>query len=78
MTLLLADRGFPMLHEEKTRSRVELAQSLFREYYASCFWHMKPDLVVTKEMLPAILKGLRTHGGRSGFLAADRLEKEGK
>ena len=53
--------------------KVELAQQLFEEYYARCFWHMKPDLKVTQETIPSIVKGFRYHGGRSGMLAAARL-----
>ena len=67
-----------MADDQKASDALEQAQQLFKQYYASCFWHMKPDLVVTEAMLPVILKGLRAHGGRSGYLAADRLEKEGK
>src|SRR5438046_2707820 len=28
----------------KPESRIELARRLFREFYAACFWHLKPDL----------------------------------
>jgi hypothetical protein len=55
-------------------SRVELAGRLFREFYAACFWHLRPDLVVTEEMIPIIVRGLRTHGGRRGLLAAAQLQ----
>jgi hypothetical protein len=51
----------------------ELANQLFREFYAACFWHMRQDLVITEAMLPAIVKGLRTYGGRRGMFAADKL-----
>ena len=53
--------------------KVELANRLFREFYAACFWHMKPDLVVTEALIPTIVKGLRTHGGRRGMIAAAEL-----
>jgi hypothetical protein len=56
-------------------NELNLAQQLFKEFYGACFWHMKPDLVITEAMLPLIAKGLRTHGGRQGWLAAERLEK---
>ena len=62
--------------EERPRTaqeRLALANRLFKEHYASCFWHMKPDLVVTEELLPVIVKGLRTHGGRRGFFDAASL-----
>ena len=58
----------------KPESRAELARRLFREFYAACFWHLKPDLVVTEEVIPIIVRGLRTHGGRRGLLAAAQLE----
>jgi hypothetical protein len=54
-------------------TRVERAQLLFEQYRAQCFWHMRPDLVVTDADLPAIVEGLRVHGGRAGFLAAEEL-----
>jgi hypothetical protein len=56
-------------------SRLELGRRLYREFYAACFWHLKPDLVVTGEIVPVILRGLRTHGGRRGLLAAAQLEE---
>ncbi|HMC66942.1 MAG TPA: hypothetical protein VKI65_18540 [Gemmataceae bacterium] len=56
-----------------TAPRIELANQLFREFYAACFWHMKPDLVITEAMIPIIVKGLRTHGGRTGMSAAAQL-----
>lgn len=54
-------------------TRVERAQRLFEQYRAQCFWHMRPDLVVTDADLAAIVHGLRMHGGRAGFLAAEDL-----
>src|SRR5262245_25429444 len=56
-----------------TLPRLELANRLFHEFYAVCFWHLKPDLVVTEALIPLIVAGLRKHGGRRGMLAADRL-----
>ncbi len=57
-----------------SRTRVELANQLYREFYTVCFWHMKPDLQITEAMIPLMLKGLRTHGGWRGLLAAERLK----
>jgi len=65
----------PAEEQEGTAARLKLASALFGEFYASCFWHMKPDLIITEELIPLIIKGLRTHGGRRGLLAAARLEK---
>ena len=54
-------------------ARLQLADRLFREYYTTCFWHLRPDLIVTAKTLPLIVKGLRLHGGRRGMLAATEL-----
>jgi hypothetical protein len=56
-------------------ARVQRARQLFLEFYAACFWHLKPDLNITEETIPAILHGLRRHGGRRGVLAAAALEE---
>jgi hypothetical protein len=53
--------------------RLELANRLSREYHARCFWHSPRDLVITEELIPFVVKGLRTHGGRRGFIASGRL-----
>jgi hypothetical protein len=58
----------------KAESRVDLVGRLYHEFYAACFWHLKPDLVVTEEVIPTIVRGLRLHGGRRGLLAAARLD----
>jgi len=54
--------------------RLNLANRLYREFYAQCFWHCPPDLVITEELLPLVVKGLRTYGGRRGFLLAEELQ----
>ncbi|CAN5135857.1 hypothetical protein BH10PLA2_BH10PLA2_10960 [soil metagenome] len=54
--------------------RVELANQLFREFRTQCFWHSPPDLVVTEELVPFVIKGLRKYGGRRGFLLAGELQ----
>lgn len=64
-----------MSDDAQRQARLELAQRLFREYYARCFWHMKPDLVVTEEMIPSIVKGLCRHGGRKGLQEAAKLQR---
>ena len=53
--------------------KLRLAARLFKEFYASCFWHMKPDLEITELMIPLIVKGLRHNGGKRGMLAAEEL-----
>ncbi len=54
-------------------SRLELARRLFRECYSQYFWHCRPDLPITEARIPMAAKGLRTHGGRKGQLAAAYL-----
>ncbi len=54
-------------------SILERAQELFEKYYEQCFWHMKPDLIVTEVDLPQIIKGLKTYGGRTGYIEAAEL-----
>ena len=57
--------------------RLELANRLFREYHTRCFWHCPRDLVVTEDLLPLVVNGLRKHGGRRGFISAAKLEPQG-
>ena len=57
-----------------TRSEaLALANQLYREYHTRCFWHSPRDLVVTDELIPFVAKGLRTHGGRRGFILSGKL-----
>ena len=58
-------------------ARLELANQLFRTFHARCFWHSPRDLVITEEMIPFVVKGLRTHGGRRGFMLAEKLMPPG-
>lgn len=50
-----------------------IAQKLFEKYYTRCFWHMKPELIITEKFIDSIIQGLRTYGGREGFLEAEKL-----
>ncbi len=54
--------------------RLELANRLYREYRTRCFWHSPPDLIITEELIPLVIKGLRKDGGRSGFILAGKLQ----
>lgn len=49
------------------------AQELFRQFYASCFWHYDAALEITSENISLVIEGLRKHGGRKGFMAAEDL-----
>ena len=53
--------------------RVREARRAFRTFHAQCFWHLRPDLAVTLDDVPEIVRGLRQHGGRKGFVTAARL-----
>jgi len=55
-------------------SRLDLAQALFRKFRASCFWHSPDDLVITEELIPFVIKGLRANGGHRGFKLAGLLK----
>jgi len=61
--------------------RLALANRLYREFRALCFWHCRPDLVITEERIPLVAKGLRDYGGRRGFMLSallrDRDERDG-
>jgi hypothetical protein len=50
-----------------------LAQRLFEEHYAQCFWYLRRDLKVTPENLELIARGLRNHGGRELCRLAGQL-----
>ena len=55
--------------------RLLLANRLFREFRALCFWHSPPDRRSPKELIPFVVKGLRGHGGHRGFRLAAELER---
>ena len=49
------------------------AQRVFEEFYPRCFWFMRPDLRVTREVLGSIIKELQLNGGHRGFKLAAEL-----
>lgn len=53
--------------------RLDFARQLFKQYYARCFWHLTPGLLISESMVPVIIKGLRLHGGSKEMLLADQL-----
>ncbi len=61
---------------QRTELRRQLANRLFREFYSSCFWHHRPDLLITEETIPLVIEGVRRHGGKKGLLAAARLSAQ--
>ena len=54
--------------------RVAVANELYREFYAQCFWHCPRDLTITEDLIPLVVKGLRAHGGRRGFILSAKLQ----
>jgi len=53
--------------------RIALAQRLFEELYAKCFWSWDPKTTVTEDMLPSVANALRTNGGRCEFLLSVKI-----
>lgn len=53
---------------------LERATKLFHEFRGKCFWHSPPDLVITEELVPFVIKGLRDNGGHRGFMLAAELQ----
>lgn len=69
--------GIPSPHPPRTLvERLELANRLFREYHTRCFWHCPPELVITEELIPLVIHGLRKHGGRTGFILSGQLRED--
>ncbi len=56
------------------QEQLELANLLYREFQNRCFWHSPRDLVVTEDLIPFVVKGLPTYGGRRGFKLAGKLQ----
>jgi hypothetical protein len=61
--------GVPLSDEE----RLALADRLYREFHARCFWHCPRDLVITEDLIPLVVQGLRKHGGHRGFKLSAQL-----
>lgn len=61
---------------QASENRLQVASRLFRAYHSRCFWHSPPDLQITIDLVPFVVKGLRENGGRAGFLEAMALEQK--
>jgi hypothetical protein len=73
----MSDRANPTQTSPTPRTlseRIALANRLYREFWARCFWHSPRDLVITEELLAFVVKGLRAHGGHRGFRLAGRIQ----
>jgi hypothetical protein len=62
-------------HLLSTAEKLALANRHCREFRSLCFWHSPPDLVVTEDLIPFVIKGLRGHGGHRGFRLAAEFER---
>lgn len=49
------------------------AQVAFERYYSQAFWHHRRDAVITSQMIPVVVAGLKRYGGRSGFQEAESI-----
>jgi hypothetical protein len=67
----------PISTPRSQRQRLELANQLYREFHSRCFWHSPRDLIITEDLVPFVVKGLRTHGGHRGFILSARLQAKG-
>ena len=59
--------------EARDMVRVREIRRAFREFYARCFWYMRPDADLGLGDLAEVVRGLRKNGGREGFRRAARL-----
>ena len=57
------------------KERLQLANQLYREYHTQCFWHSPRDLVITEDLIPFVVQGLRKRGGRRGFMRSGQLQE---
>ena len=53
--------------------RLKLAQQAFRDFFAQCFWSSDPNLIITEELIPFVVRGLRYYGGHKGYQIAAEL-----
>ena len=59
---------------DNLQERLALANLLYREFQSRCFWHSPRELIVTEDLIPFVVKGLRAHGGHRGFQLAAKLQ----
>jgi hypothetical protein len=65
------------LKARSPEERLEIANWIFREFHTRCFWHCPRDLIITEDLIPLVVNGLRKHGGRRGFILSGQL-REGR
>jgi hypothetical protein len=59
--------------DAKNMVRLREARRAFRRFHSQCFWYMNEDMEITLVDVPEIVRGLRQHGGRQGYLLAAKL-----
>lgn len=75
-TMSLVSTTPTLQNPQHRHERIEQANQLYREFHTRCFWHCPRDLVITEELIPFVVKGLRTYGGRAGFMLAGKLRRQ--
>ena len=68
-------RSRRVLHPElaKEMVRVREAGRIFRRFHDLCFWSAPTDLEITRNDVDWVAEQLRKHGGKAGWVAAQRL-----
>lgn len=49
------------------------AQEIFKQYYATCFWHYDKNLKIDVDNMHLVVEGLKKYGGRIGLLLSEEL-----
>ena len=63
----------PVSLRPPSAEKLALAQRAFTRFYTRCFWFLREDLIVDKDNLELVIRGLRAHGNREAFLVAAQL-----
>lgn len=61
--------------EAKAMVRIREAKRAFKQYYTECFWHLKPDLKITRDNIHIVVNGLKNYGDRKAFFLAHKLSQ---
>ncbi len=59
--------------EAREMVRVREARRLYRRFHSRCFWSSPVDFKPTRNDVEWVAEGLKKHGGREGWEAAQRL-----
>lgn len=49
------------------------ARKAYKKFHARCFWSSPIDYVIQVEDIPWVVKQLKTHGGREGWVKGSKL-----